>query len=154
MQKLVPIEIANTYFKREGVDETAKKYWRDVLKSMHGDTKVVARAMDDLQVIMDGEDKRGPADNRKAYQALGSKYEDQGGLSFVRIIRSEMLRERWKAQGIASAVVPRTGGLKAHHSLGKVALLLYASKAEFEKARPELEKLGADIMVPETFETK
>lgn len=80
--------------KTKGVDSYAEAYWSKVFEEMNIPRNILKGASTDIEELLNIEDGYTPAEYRKAYYDLASKYKDYGGLDFVRKVRSEVIKRR------------------------------------------------------------
>ena len=148
---------------KKAVDPFAKSYWSRVFKAMGADDKVVKSAMDKVSNLMKQEAYMKPVEFKAAYDKLAEEFKDVGGLGFVRRIRLEALRHKYRDHRMGTVIVHRSEASDilannrklrgCYHILDNdIACFHFGNRDEYKRIKGELEKFEPDFLTPEGWD--
>jgi len=148
---------------KKAVDTFAKSYWSTVFKEMGADDKVVKSAMDKVSDLMKQEASMKPVEFKTAYDKMAEEFKGVGGLGFVRRIRLEALRHKYRDHRMGTAIVHRSDDSDilannrklrgCYHILDNdVACFHFGNRDEYKRIKGELGKFEPDFLTPEGWD--
>jgi len=76
---------------KKALDDYGKLYWSKYLENTGMDKQLLKVAINEVTELVSIEDELTPHDLRKFYITLAKKYESNGGLEFIRNLRSDLI---------------------------------------------------------------